>query len=290
MPYIGCHVSIADGVEQAPTRGAQLGCKAIQLFTTNQMQWKGQPISDAQAQQFRMEVQNHRLSRVIAHDGYLINLASPEPAKLALSRRAFIAEIERCELLQIRHLVLHPGAHMGKGVDYGLRRVAESLDYVIEKTLGAQVSCLLETTAGQGSNLGASFEQLRAIIDYCSYPERLGICLDTCHVFAAGYDLVEEPAYEETLRRFADILGLDRLQCVHLNDSQRECGSRIDRHANLGTGRLGWPVFLRIVKDPRFAELPLILETPGGDDNMAREIKRLQTCCRRHARRAELAD
>jgi deoxyribonuclease-4 len=276
MPYIGCHISIQDGLENAPARGRHLGADAIQIFTTNQMQWKGVPVSEATAHAFCAAVAEHNITIVIAHDSYLINLASPEPVKLAMSRKALIEEMRRCATLNIPYIVLHPGAHMGQGVDYALRTIAESIDYVIEQAPDCWAMLLLETTAGQGTNVGSTFEELRQIIDFTVHPERLGICFDTCHAYVAGYDLVNADKYNETFARFDDILVLDRLKCLHLNDSIKPLGSRIDRHANLGEGFLGWEVFMRIVNDERFANLPMILETPGGDENYAREIAALK--------------
>lgn len=277
MPFLGCHVSISGGIANAPVRGAELGCEAIQVFTSNQLQWHGSPISTAQAELFKTELAARGIIRVVAHAGYLINLASPEPGKLAKSRQALIEEIERCQLLGIEMLIVHPGSHRGGGIDQGLSTVARSLDYAFEAVPNSRLRILLETTAGQGSNLGDRFEHFSTIITRCNNPERLGVCFDTCHAFAAGYDLIMRRAYEKTWRWFAQVVGLERLYCIHLNDSRRECGSRIDRHANLGEGYLGWRVFERIVRDRRFAELPLIIETPGGDENMAREICRLKS-------------
>jgi deoxyribonuclease-4 len=165
---------------------------------------------------------------------------------------------------------------MGAGVDFALRKIAESLDYAIEKTPDCCPRFLLETTAGQGTNVGNAFEELRQIIAYSAHPERLGVCFDTCHAYAAGYDLVSPEKYEETFARFDDIIGLSRLKCFHLNDSKKPLGSRIDRHSNLGDGFLGWEVFYRLINDDRFATLPMILETPGGDENFAREIASLK--------------
>jgi deoxyribonuclease-4 len=277
MPYIGCHVSVENGLEKAPARGHELGCDAIQIFTSNQMQWKGTPVAPETAEKFAIKQHQNQIDIVVAHDSYLVNLASPEPAKLAMSRTAFIEEIQRSQILQIPYIVLHPGAHMGAGVDFAVHKIAESLDYAIEQTPDCRSMLLLETTAGQGTNVGNAFEELRQIIDYSAYPERLGICFDTCHAFAAGYDLITVEKYRETFARFNDILGLERLKCFHLNDSKKPLGSRVDRHANLGEGFLGWEVFKRIVRDERFANLPMILETPGGDDNFAKENAALKS-------------
>ena len=276
MPYLGCHVSIENSLEKAPERGRELGCDAIQIFTSNQMQWKGVPVADETAEKFLNYQAKHKIAMVIAHDSYLVNLASPEPVKLAMSRKAFIEEIRRSQALKIPYIVFHPGSHMGAGVDFALRKIAESLDYAIEKTPDCRPMFLLETTAGQGTNVGNAFEELRQIIDFSAHPERLGICFDTCHAYAAGYDLVSPAKYDETFARFDDVIGLSRLKCFHLNDSKKPLGSRVDRHANLGDGFLGWEVFYRLINDDRFGNLPMILETPGGDENFAKEIASLK--------------
>jgi len=276
MPYLGCHVSIENSLEKAPERGRELGCDAIQIFTSNQMQWKGVPVADETAEKFLNYQAKHKIAMVIAHDSYLVNLASPEPVKLAMSRKAFIEEIRRSQALKIPYIVFHPGSHMGAGVDFALRKIAESLDYAIEKTPDCRPMFLLETTAGQGTNVGNAFEELRQIIDFSAHPERLGVCFDTCHAYAAGYDLVSPAKYDETFARFDDVIGLSRLKCFHLNDSKKPLGSRVDRHANLGDGFLGWEVFYRLINDDRFGNLPMILETPGGDENFAKEIASLK--------------
>ncbi|HOU17269.1 MAG TPA: deoxyribonuclease IV [Candidatus Marinimicrobia bacterium] len=276
MPYLGCHVSIENSLEKAPERGRELGCDAIQIFTSNQMQWKGVPVADETAEKFLNYQAEHKIAIVIAHDSYLVNLASPEPVKLAMSRKAFIEEIRRSQALKIPYIVFHPGSHMGAGVDFALRKIAESLDYAIEKTPDCRPMFLLETTAGQGTNVGNAFEELRQIIDFSAHPERLGVCFDTCHAYAAGYDLVSPAKYDETFARFDDVIGLSQLKCFHLNDSKKPLGSRVDRHANLGDGFLGWEVFYRLINDDRFGNLPMILETPGGDENFAKEIASLK--------------
>ncbi|HRU46453.1 MAG TPA: deoxyribonuclease IV [Candidatus Marinimicrobia bacterium] len=276
MPYLGCHVTIENSLEKAPERGRELGCDAIQIFTSNQMQWKGVLVANETAEKFLNYQAEHKIAMVIAHDSYLVNLASPEPVKLAMSRKAFIEEIRRSQALKIPYIVFHPGSHMGAGVDFALRKIAESLDYAIEKTPDCRPMFLLETTAGQGTNVGNAFEELRQIIDYSAHPERLGVCFDTCHAYAAGYDLVSPAKYDETFTRFDDVIGLSRLKCFHLNDSKKPLGSRVDRHANLGDGFLGWEVFYRLINDDRFGNLPMILETPGGDENFAKEIASLK--------------
>ncbi|MCD6441870.1 MAG: deoxyribonuclease IV [Candidatus Marinimicrobia bacterium] len=280
MPLIGCHVSIGGGVQNAPERGKTLGCDTMQIFTANQMQWKGAPISAESRDKYISKISENDIKMVISHDSYLINLGSPEPVKLAMSRKAFIEEIERSTFLKIPHIVFHPGSHMGKGDDAALQTIAESLDYCIEKVPGSDVSLLLEITAGQGTNVGYKFEHLRAIIDRSQHPARLGVCFDTCHAFAAGYNIVDEAGYNDTFQRFDEIIGLDRLRVFHLNDSKKPLGSRIDRHHRLGEGFMGWEVFYRLVNDERFANLPMILETPGDEEHYGEEIQLLKNACK----------
>ena len=276
MPLIGCHVSTAGGVENAPQRGKELGCDAMQIFTSNQMQWKGSSISSESREKFINGLENSRVQQVVAHDSYLINLGSPDSEKLKKSRKAFLEEIQRSTFLEIPYIIFHPGSHMGKGEDYALKVIAESLDYSIESRPDSKVEFLLENTAGQGTNVGYSFEHLKIIIDQSKYPDRLGVCYDTCHGFTAGYDIVSEEASNRTFDEFDRIIGLDRLHVFHFNDSKRVLGSRIDRHECLGKGQIGWEPFYRLVNDPRFSDLPMILETPGGDENFAREIAALK--------------
>ena len=280
MPILGCHVSIGGGVENAPGRGHKLGCDAIQIFTANQMQWKSAPISENSRDAYLNEIEKQDIRTVVSHDSYLINLGSPEPAKLAMSRKAFIGEIKRSTFLKIPHIVFHPGSHMGKGDDAGLQIITESLDYCIAEVPDSEVTLLLEITAGQGSNVGYKFEHLKYIIDHSSYPDRLGVCFDTCHAFAAGYNIVDEAGYNDTFQRFDDIIGLDRLKVFHLNDSKKPLGSRVDRHHQLGEGFMGLDVFYRLVSDERFANLPMILETPGDEEHYGGEIQLLKNACK----------
>ncbi len=272
MGLIGCHVSISGGIEKSPARANALGCEVMQLFTSNQMQWRARPVSEESRDRFLEERRKHALEIVVSHDSYLINLGSPDPAKNQKSIQAFIAEIRRCQYLEIPYLVFHPGSHMGKGDEFGLQKIAESLDTVIESLPELKVQLLLENTAGQGSNVGHRFEHLRRIMDLSRFPDLLGICFDTCHAFAAGYDLSSPAAIEETFRAFNDIIGLEHLAVFHLNDARRPLGSRIDRHEVLGGGYLGMETFTHLIADSRFEEIPMILETPGGDENFAREI------------------
>lgn len=276
MPFIGCHISTTGGVENSPYRGRELGCDAMQIFTSNQMQWKSRPISDSSRENFLEGLRSNNIKQVVSHDSYLINLGSPDFDKLEKSRKAFAEEMDRSEFLQIPYVVFHPGSHLGKGEDYCLKTIAESINLVTESKNSYNLMLLLEITAGQGSNVGYRFEHLRTIIDRCDYPQKIGVCYDTCHAYAAGYDIVSEEAYEKTLKEFDEIIGLDRLKVFHLNDSKRELGSKRDRHECLGKGYIGWEPFFRITNDERFANLSMVLETPGGDENYAKEIAKLK--------------
>ena len=274
---LGAHVSTAGGVGNAPGNGETIGAECIQVFTRNQNRWSSKPISDAQATRFRVELERLGIGPVMAHDSYLINLATDDPEKLGKSMEAFGDEIARADGLSIPFLVAHPGSHLGAGVDVGLRRFARNLDTCLERAgAGSQVMILLETTAGQGSNLGFEFEQLRDIIDHSAHPDRLGVCVDTCHVFAAGYDIRSREGYDATITKLAQTVGLDRVRAWHLNDSKRELGSHVDRHADLGEGLIGIEPFRWLVCDPRWAGVPGCLETPGGPEGWMTELQTLK--------------
>ncbi len=262
MPLFGAHLSTAGGVCNALHAAADLACETVQLFTKNNNQWAGKAIPPEVAAEFRRLVKAHRLKFVTAHDSYLINLASPDDTLWQKSVVAFADEIERAEQLGLAYLVTHPGAHVGSGEAAGLARVVRAIDDVHRQTPGAKVKVLLELTAGQGSSLGHRFEHLATIFDGVEDAKRLGVCLDTCHVFAAGYPLAPEAEYQRTMAEFDRLIGLKRLKLFHLNDSKKPHGSRVDRHEHLGQGHLGEEPFRLIVADPRFAKLPMILETP----------------------------
>ena len=263
---LGAHMSIAGGVDKAIDRAESVGCEAVQIFTKNNNQWKARPIPAEQAERFQARLEETGIGPVVAHDSYLINLASSDDALWEKSTEAFRVELERCETLGIPYLVAHPGSHTGAGEDAGLRRVAEALNRLHDELPGYRVRTLLETTAGQGTALGATFEQLARITADLRAPERVGYCFDTCHVFAAGYDLRTPDAYAETMATFDAVLGLANLRAVHLNDSKRGLGSRVDRHAHIGEGEIGLAGFRNLVNDDRLRDLPGLLETPKSDD------------------------
>ena len=266
MPLLGAHVSTSGGVDKAPANGKGLGCDAIQVFTRNQMQWRARPLSELEIAGFRKGLKECVIQTTVSHDSYLINLGSHEPVTLQKSLEAFADEIERCEQLGISFLVFHPGSHVGSGEAAGLQRIADSLNAVLGQKPKYRTQVLLENTAGQGSNLGYRFEQLAAILAKTENPNRLGVCLDTCHLFASGYDLRTRTTYEATFKEFDAIVGLGRVKVFHLNDSKKSLGSRVDRHENIGKGELGLEPFRFLLNDPRFAGLPMLLETPGGDE------------------------
>jgi deoxyribonuclease-4 len=266
MKYVGAHVSAAGVVGNAPLNAAKIGARAFALFTRNQRQWTARPLTDEEIAAFRNNCRHMGFppGRILAHDGYLINLGHPEAEALAKSRAAFLAEMRRCEALGITLLNLHPGSHLRLSSEGEcLSRIAESIRIALEGTEG--VSAVIENTAGQGSNLGYRFEQIGQIIERIDDRNRVGVCLDTAHAFAAGYDVRTPEAFEATLEEFDRNVGFEYLRGVHLNDSKTELGSRVDRHASIGMGRIGLAPFRLIMNDRRFEEIPLILETPESE-------------------------
>jgi deoxyribonuclease-4 len=268
MPRFGAHMSIAGGYHHALLAAEAHGCQAVQLFTKNASQWQGKPLTDEDAALFRSTRRRTRLRPTVAHDSYLINLASPEEGLFRRSIEAFVEELRRAEKLGLDYLVAHPGAHLDSGEAAGLARVAEGLNEALDHCAGFHVQVLLETTAGQGSCLGHRFEHLADILKALRQPQRVGVCLDTCHVFAAGYALAPEAEYRATLRAFDRLIGLRRLRVFHVNDSKKPHGSRVDRHAHIGRGELGLEPFRLLVNDRRFRGRAMILETPKeeGDE------------------------
>jgi deoxyribonuclease-4 len=286
---LGAHVSIAGGVANAPGRAASLPAKAFQIFTKNQNQWRGKPLTRADAADWFEQLHKHDLStqHVCSHDSYLINLASPDKTLLRRSCAAFVDEIERCARLAIPALVFHPGSHMGRGEMTGLTAVAHSLDRCIEDAASggvdgvADVLLCIETTAGQGTNLGYRFEHIRDIFAASHYPERLGACLDTCHIFAAGYRLDSPYQIRKTLSAFQTKVGLEKIKVIHVNDSRRECGSRVDRHARIGRGEIGSVSLRTILRSQRLRHAIKVLETPGGEEAYREDLEKLRRLVRR---------
>ena len=265
MILFGAHESVAGGLHLAFERIERVGGKSLQIFTRNQRQWFPKPLADEEIQAFTEAWQGAGGLPVFSHGSYLVNLAAKKPEVLEKSMDALVLELERCAALGIGDVVLHPGSHGGDGVEVGLARFVEALDTVFERN-DSPVRILLETTAGQGTGLGASFDELGFIIKNSRFAERLGVCVDTCHIFAAGYDIRTETGYEETIKQLDDAVGLDRVRLFHLNDSKKGCGSRVDRHEHIGQGEIGLEGFRLLVNDPRWDGLPMALETPKGDD------------------------
>ena len=275
MKYIGAHVSASGGVQNAPVNADSIGARAFALFTKNQRQWISNPLTKASIKVFRdnCEKYDYKPFQILPHDSYLINLGHPEAGPLEKSRESFLDEMQRCEQLGLDRLNFHPGSHLNLiSIDDCLIRIAESINKALDKTKG--VIAVIENTAGQGTNLGHTFEQLRVIIDNVEDKSRVGVCLDTCHAFTAGYDVKTPEGFRETFKKFSDIIGFEYLKGMHLNDSKKEYATRVDRHDNIGKGFLGEEVFSMVMNDNRFDNMPLILETP--DESLwAEEIKKL---------------
>ena len=266
MKYIGPHVSASGGVDNAPRNAAEIGATAFALFTKNQRQWAAPPLSEAQIAAFRNACQQYGYTpqQILPHDSYLINLGHPEEEGLQKSRASFIHEMERCQILGLDRLNFHPGSHLKKITEQeSLALVAESINIALEKTQG--VTAVIENTAGQGSNLGYAFWHLAYIIERVEDKSRVGVCLDTCHSFAAGYDLSTELGFTQVFEHFENVIGFKYLKGMHLNDAMKHLASKVDRHSTLGNGVLGMVPFEMIMKDSRFDDIPLILETPDPD-------------------------
>lgn len=259
---LGAHVSVAGGLHNAFGIGAELGCQCLQVFVKNQRQWSARPLGDPDIRQWRSAARRTGIRTVVGHATYLVNLARGEGRLRRMSIATFIDELDRCDRLGIRGLVIHPGSHGGDGYDKGIGRVIEAIDQIHQSLPRCRARILLETTAGQGSSLGHRFEEIGEIIHRVAEPARLGVCLDTCHVFAAGYDITTPRGYADAIAQFDRLIGLRKLACLHLNDSARPLGSRVDRHAHIGEGHLGRRAFALIMRDRRLVRVPKIIETP----------------------------
>ncbi len=273
---LGAHMSIGGGVHRAIERARSIDCTAAQMFVKNNMQWFARPLTCEEIRAFRNHVQRGELWSIFAHANYLINLAATNPQFHANSLRALAEELTRADQLELPFLVLHPGAHLGAGEDVGLEKIAKSIDRVLAKIPKAKTKIALETTAGQGSCLGDKFEHLAWIIHHVREPERLCVCLDTAHVFAAGYDIGSESGAKKTFGEFDRVIGLDRLAAIHVNDSKTPRGSRVDRHQHIGKGKIGLAAFRFIMRDRRFRKIPKVLETPKGKD-LSEDTENLKT-------------
>jgi deoxyribonuclease-4 len=273
---LGAHMSIAGGVHRAIARGRSINCTAIQMFVKNNMQWFARPLGRDEVRAFRSHAQRHELWSIFAHANYLINLAATNPQFHANSIRALSEELTRADQLGLPFLVLHPGAHLGAGEEAGLNKIVASIDEVLRKIPKVKTRIALETTAGQGSCLGYTFEQIAYIIENVRQPQLLCVCLDTAHVFAAGYDIGNAGGVRNVFREFDRVIGLERLVAIHLNDSKTSRGSRVDRHQHIGQGKIGLDAFRFIMRDRRFRKIPKVLETPKGKE-MREDVENLKT-------------
>lgn len=265
MPLFGAHESVAGGLHLAFDRIDSVGGESLQIFTRNQRQWKPKPLSDDEVRDFQAARERFQSMPVASHASYLVNLATAKDELLEKSIAALTLEFERCRLLGVPYVVMHPGSHGGDGVEAGLTRFIAGMDRVLEQT-SDEVMLLVETTAGQGTGLGSSFTEIGTIRSESRFPEKIGVCVDTCHIFAAGYDLRTTEAYQATMAELDREVGLAQVKFFHLNDSKKGCGSRVDRHEHIGKGMIGLEGFRHLVNDPRFATMPMTIETDKGDD------------------------
>jgi deoxyribonuclease IV len=260
--WLGAHMSIAGGLHRALERGREVGCSVVQIFLKNQLQWAARAYTAEDVAEFKAARRRTGIRTVFAHSSYLINLAATDPREWQRAVEAFHDELERAEMLELPFVVIHPGSHRGEGLDAGVARIARALDTVLERTRGYRVMVLLENTAGGGATIGRSFEELAALLDAVARPERVGVCLDTCHLFAAGYDVRTPEGYHSTMKACARLIGLRRVRAFHLNDAKAPLGSGLDRHEKIGAGAMGAAPFRLLMRDRRFARVPMALETP----------------------------
>lgn len=276
---LGAHLSTAGGVDKSFDRAVELGCTAFQIFTKSNRQWSAKPLPPDEVARYHQRQQETGIAPVICHASYLLNLGTPDEALWRKSIDALVVELERCELLKIPYLVLHPGAHVNSGINAGLSRVAAGLDTAHQRLPDVRVKVALEITAGQGTTLGASFEEMAAIISACRQQDRLAVCFDTCHALVAGYEFRTLASYQTVISKFDQVIGLERLKVIHVNDSTKDLGSHIDRHQHIGEGCIGLEPFGYFLNDPRLAEVPFLLETPVEDDpgDNQRNLARLRS-------------
>lgn len=273
---IGAHMPTGKGLPDAVRRGKAIGCTAIQIFTSSPQQWYSKPLAEDAAQNLQAAIQETGLNpqAIVSHDSYLINLCAPEPEKAAMSREALTRELTQCATLGIPFVVSHMGAHMKQGEEIGIQKVAQQTQELLQE-IPAGVTLLMETTAGQGSSLNYKFEHLAQILELTGNPANLAICLDTCHIFAAGYDIRTPETYEATFAEFDRLIGCDRIKVIHCNDSKKALGTRVDRHNHLGEGEIGETAFRCLVHDPRFTNTPIIVETPDANEMHETNVQRL---------------
>jgi len=273
-PLLGAHMSIAGGPARAIDRALSVGCTAMQIFVKNNMRWFAPPLTEPELREFLDHPRRRDLRSVFGHTGYMINLGATDPEVHDKSLRALAEELQRADQLGLPFLVLHPGAHTGAGEEAGLAKIVASLDRVLESVPAVRTRVALETTAGQGSTLGRTFEELAWILNHAKHADRLCVCADTAHLFAAGYDISTEPGARETFSKFDRLVGIERLAAIHCNDSKAALGSRVDRHEHIGKGKIGLAAFRYIMNEPRFAGIPKVLETPKGKE-MAEDLENL---------------
>ena len=273
MGQLGAHVSIAGGVKNAPLNGEKIGCEAIQIFTKNQRQWSAKPYEKKEIEEYFNNLSKVKIKKVVAHTSYLINLASPTEEIFEKSIDALIDDLERCNSLNIPFTIIHPGSHLGEGVEKGIERIIIGIERVFEKVKRGAIA--LETVAGQGSNIGFKFEQLKKIMEGVKEKDRIFVCFDTAHAFEAGYDIKTQNGFKKVLDEFDKIIGIEKLCAFHLNDSKTPLGSNVDRHENIGKGFLGLEPFKFLVNNEKFKNHPMILETPGGDEMYIEDLKTL---------------
>jgi len=271
----GAHESIAGGVHKAIERGKQATCDTIQMFNKSNNQWRAAQLKQDDIDQFFRLIDETGVTVATSHTSYLINIASPQKELAEKSFKSLKEEVERCNTLKIPTLVMHPGSHVGSGEETGMNQIATYINRLFDEVKNNKVTLLLETTAGQGTNLGYSFEQLAFMIDLVEDKDHIGVCMDTCHIFAAGYPIVDAKDYKKTIKSFDDIIGLDYLRIIHMNDSKKEFGSKRDRHEHIGDGFIGLDGFRNFVNDKRLKKVPMILETPKGED-LTEDIENLK--------------
>lgn len=273
MGLLGAHVSISGGVKNAPLNGEKIGCEAIQIFTKNQRQWKAKPYEKEEIDEYFANLKKSKIKKVLAHTSYLINLASSNQEIYEKSIDALIDDLNRCELLDIPFTVIHPGSHLGDGIEKGIERIINGINRIFTKIKKSGIA--LETVAGQGTNIGFKFEHLKEIISGIKERDRIFVCFDTAHVYEAGYDIKTIKGFQRVLNEFDKIIGLEKLTIFHLNDSKTDLGSNVDRHENIGKGTLGLEPFKFLVNSKEFINHPMILETPGGEDMYIEDLKTL---------------
>lgn len=274
---LGAHVSAAGGVSKAPLNAAKLSVPAIQIFSKNQHQWNAKPLADEELVKWHDNCKTCGITHAVSHAAYLINLCAVDDEFLKKSRAAYLDELQRADQLGLMGVVLHPGSHLKAGEEEGIRKIADSLKGILDLHPDGKARVLLEVTAGQGTNLGYRFEHLAELLHLTNAPNRMGVCLDTCHIHAAGYDWTTENGYENVINEFDKIVGVDKIFCFHLTDTKKKLGSRLDRHEHIGEGEIGADPFKRLIEDPRFADIPGLLETPGELEDYERNLQILNS-------------